>query len=455
MNTNKSILLISANKFCDPYPVYPIGLSYLSTYMKKNLQGYKVLELDLNLHDLDSLNEIVRENNIKYVGVSMRNIDDNNIYEKSSFIDWYKQIVEKVKSVSAAPVIAGGAGFSIFPKYLLEHIGADYGIKGEGESSLVELIQLLDSGKNIESIQGLVYKNAKGELLQNTRSNYLQTLDLDFNLDSLDFYWNKSGMLSIQTKRGCPKSCIYCSYPVIEGTEVRTLNIDTIVKTLKKLREEQKINYVFFTDSIFNINKKYNHELCHAIIDSGVKVEWGAYFAPDASLKYEDLELYKKAGLTHIEFGTDSFCDTTLKSYKKSFKFKDVLEKSQICNDLCIFFSHFLILGGYGETNETLQETFDNSKKIENSVFFPYTGMRIYPNTEIYDIAIAEGKIHKNDKLLKPEYYISDDVDLSRLKEMGEATGKKWIFPDDEKSDFIEVLRARKRRGPLWEYLRY
>jgi radical SAM superfamily enzyme YgiQ (UPF0313 family) len=423
--------------------------------MAKHLPDYELLELDLNLSKLSTIDKIVKDNDIKYVGVSLRNIDDNNIYEKGSFIDWYKEITDKIRSVSKAKIILGGAGFSIFPGYLLEFLDADFGIKGEGERSLVDLINLLESGGNFDSIQGLIYRKNSGKLVQNSRTDYLQNLDLDFNLENIDFYWNKSGMLNIQTKRGCPKQCIYCSYPIIEGEEVRTLNIDTIISTLSKLKNEQKINYVFFTDSIFNINKKYNRELCEAMIDSGVKVDWGAYFAPDTSLKFEDLELYKKAGLTHIEFGTDSFCDITLKSYKKSFGFKDVLKKSEICNELCIFFSHFLILGGYGETNETLTETFENSKLIDNSVFFPYTGMRIYPNTELYDIAIAEGKISKNDKLLKPAYYVSDNLDLSNLKEKAKATGKKWIFPDEEKSDFYDVLRARKRRGPLWEYLRY
>lgn len=454
MNKNKAILLISANRHCDPYPVYPIGLSYLSTYMGKHLPEYKLLELDLNLKALEDIDRLVAENDIRYFGVSLRNIDDNNIYEKGSFIDWYKQIVDRAKSVSNAPVIVGGAGFSIFPEFLLDFLGADYGVKGEGENSLVELIRLLDEGKQVDSVQGLIFK-AGEKIIQNGRTKYLQNLDLDFNLENIDFYWNKSGMLNIQTKRGCPKSCIYCSYPIIEGTDVRTLDIDTIIKTLKKLTIEQKISYVFFTDSIFNIDKKYNRELCQSIIDSGVKINWGAYFAPDASLKYEDLELYKKAGLTHIEFGTDSFCDSTLKSYRKSFRMKDVLEKSEICNDLCIFFSHFLILGGFGETNETLQETFDNSKQIDHSVYFPFIGMRIYPGTELYDVAVREGKIAPDDKLLKPAYYISDEVNLEHVKEMGRATGKKWIFPGDERSDFYEVLRARKRRGPLWEYLRY
>lgn len=454
MNNKKAILLISANKYCDPYPVYPIGVSYLLTYMSKQLPNYELLELDMNLQNFSELDKLVTNNDVSYIGISLRNIDDINIYKKNSFIAWYKEIVEKAKSVSKATIIVGGAGFSIFPEFLLDYLGADYGIKGEGENSLVELIQALDNKQDVTKIQGLTHRSGSG-IIQNKRTEYLKELDLDFNLDTLDFYWGKSGMLNIQTKRGCPKHCIYCSYPIIEGSTVRTLNIDSIIKTLKKLTSEQQINYVFFTDSIFNIDKHYNQELCQSIIDNGIKINWGAYFAPDATLKYEDLALYKKAGLTHIEFGTDSFSDTTLKNYIKSFRFKDILEKSQFSSDLSIFFSHFLILGGFGETNETLQETFENSKQINNSVFFPYVGMRIYPGTKLYDVALQTGKIQPDDKLLKPVYYISDDVDLSNIKDLGKATGKKWVFPDDEKSDFYDVLRARKRRGPLWEYLRY
>ncbi len=454
MSKSKSILLISANRHCDPYPVYPIGISYLSTYISKHLSDYKLLVLDLNLDGLNEIDELVNKSDIRYIGVSLRNIDDNNIYTKNSFIDWYKQIVDKAKSVSKAPVIVGGAGFSIFPEFLLEYLGADFGIKGEGEGSFVELVQLLDRKQDVSKIEGLIFKSGR-TIIQNKRTKYLRELDLEFNPETLGYYWEKSGMLNIQTKRGCPKRCIYCSYPIIEGTKVRTLEIDTIIKTLRKLTIEQKISYVFFTDSIFNIEKNYNRELCQSIIDNNIKIQWGAYFAPDASLKYEDLELYKKAGLTHIEFGTDSFCDTTLKSYNKSFRFEDVLEKSQICNELCIFFSHFLILGGIGETNLTLKETFENSKQINHSVFFPYIGMRIYPGTELYEAALRKKKIKPGDRLLEPVYYISDDVNLEGIKEMGQATGKKWVFPGDEKSDFYNVLRARKRRGPLWEYLRY
>jgi hypothetical protein len=132
-----------------------------------------------------------------------------------------------------------------------------------------------------------------------------------------------------------------------------------------------------------------------------------------------------------------------------------VLEKSQICSDLGIFFAHFLILGGYGETERSLNETFENSKKIPLSVFFPYIGMRIYPHTELYNIALAEGKIKGERDLLEPVYYVSNNVNLDNLKERALATGKKWIFPDYDDQGMMDKFRSRNKRGPLWEFLRF
>ena len=193
--------------------------------------------------------------------------------------------------------------------------------------------------------------------------------------------------------------------------------------------------------------------MAHRIIESGVKVSWGAYFSPN-NFKKENMELYKRAGLTHIEFGTDSLSDTQLVNYKKHFTFNDIKNASDICYDLGIFYAHFLILGGIGETEQTLNETFENSKKLQHTVFFPFIGMRIYPKTELYDIAIQEGLISKEDAL-KPAYYISKNCNMETLVEKALSTGKRWVFPDEEKNPIVDRLRAKKRRGPLWEYLRY
>ncbi|MCE5344954.1 MAG: radical SAM protein [Bacteroidales bacterium] len=454
MSSIKNILLVSANAYSNPYPVYPLGISYLHTYLKKQLPLFNFSIFDFNRQSLSDFKGILSTGDIDIVGVSLRNIDDTNIYRKNSFIDWYRQVIETVRNASTAKVIIGGPGFSIFPVILFNILKPDFGIKGEGEESLLELIGCIDKNADYKRIEGLVYKTLSGRIKINPRTTYLNSLELAFDKDLVDYYWSKSGMLNIQTKRGCPYNCIYCSYPVIEGRKVRTLDTGLIVNTLKDLYFEKGITYVFFTDSVFNISNEYNIKLAEEIIKSGVKVSWGAYFSPH-NLTYEDLSLFKRAGLTHIEFGSESFSDMQLENYGKHFTFDDILKVSMISSDLGIFFAHFLILGGYGETDLSLNQTFENSKKIPLSVFFPYIGMRIYPDTELYNIAIAEGRISSTDTLLEPTYYISKHVNLDTIKERALATGKKWIFPDFDDHGMMEKFRSRNIRGPLWEFLRF
>jgi len=118
-----------------------------------------------------------------------------------------------------------------------------------------------------------------------------------------------------------------------------------------------------------------------------------------------------------------------------------------------IYFAHFLILGGLGETDETLAEGFENSQRINNTVFFPFIGMRIYPGTELELIARQAGVISAGDDLMEPRYYLSGNVDLQRLKAQARQTGKRWIFPDEDLSGIMQKMRARNKKGPLWEYL--
>jgi radical SAM superfamily enzyme YgiQ (UPF0313 family) len=454
VSSTKNILLISANAYTTPYPVYPLGISYLYTYLQKRLLHHNFRFFDFNRQSLSDFYQILSNGGFDIVGLSLRNIDDNNLYEKNSFIAWYKQIMGIIRAESSAKVVIGGPGFSIFPELLFDTLQPDFGIKGEGEEALLQLIGCIDNGSDYKHIEGLVYKTSRDKIKVNPRINFINSLELSFDKDLVDYYWSKGGMLNLQTKRGCPYNCIYCSYPVIEGSKIRTLDVDFIIETLKDLYFNMGITYVFFTDSVFNISNEYNIQLAKQIIKSGVKMNWGAYFSPH-NITREELTLFKKAGLTHIEFGTESFSDQQLKNYRKHFTFNEVLEISQICSDLGIFFAHFLILGGYGETEQSLNETFENSKKIPLSVYFPYIGMRIYPNTELFKVAVAEGRIKDVKDVLEPVYYISNAINLDTLKDRALATKKKWIFPDYDDQGMMERFRLRKKRGPLWEFLRY
>ena len=451
LSMDKNIIFISANQLKVPYPVYPLGISYLASHLNKCLPQFTTHLFDYNLNNHDDLTELIKKTNPAYIGISFRNVDDVNFYAKESYIHHYLTIIEQIRKTSSCKIIIGGPGFSIFPKEMFEFLKPDFGMYGEGETALCDLIVALESKTDFTHIPRLVF-NKEGKTIVNPKDNRTCNPMLNMNPDWIEYYWKNSGMLNIQTKRGCPFQCIYCTYPLIDGTTVRTLDPDQVVENLKKFYFEQGIDYFFFTDSIFNIKNTYNYKLAEAIIKSGLKVKWGAYFN-FTKLPEDLLILLKQAGLSHIEFGTDSLCNTTLKTYKKPFNFDDILKTSDICNKLEIDYAHFLILGGYGETMKTLTETFENSKKFGKTVFFPFVGMRIYPNTELYDIAIAEGKLKPEDDLLIPRYYLAEQMDINQMQTMAMATGKRWVFPDENSSGIINKLRAKGKKGPLWEYL--
>ena len=166
------------------------------------------------------------------------------------------------------------------------------------------------------------------------------------------------------------------------------------------------------------------------------------------------MRLFRASGLTHIEFGTESFCDRTLEAYGKRFTFGDVV-RARLALDNGVYYAHFLILGGYGDTREHVRETIENSRRLEYTVMFPYAGMRIYPHTRLAELAAREGVVAPDDDLLAPAYYIAPDFDLEEARSAAAATGKAWVFPDDPQSALVDTLRLkRNKKGPLWEYLR-
>jgi len=451
MDAAKNILFVSANMFCEPYPVYPLGVSYLKTYIENRDPSLNISVFDFNCATIEDFITVLHTGHFSFICVSLRNIDDTNIYAQNCFIGWYKQIINTARANSDATIVIGGAGFSIFPQEIFNDLQPDYGITGEGEETLYRVITAADTTFE-KDLEGLVYKSSN-EVIINSRKNNIPSIELKFEESLIDFYWKKSGMLNIQTKRGCPYNCIYCSYPIIDGRKVRTFDPERIVRVLSDVKEKHGIDYVFFTDSIFNIHNDYNVELANLIIKSNIRVRWGAYFS-HSGFDRDHLELFKAAGLTHIEFGTDSISDTQLKNYHKSFTVDQIMKNSRTCNELGVYFAHFLILGGYGETDATLEETFRNSELIDNTVFFPYVGMRIYPGTVLFDKAVSEGRIKERKELLNPVYYISEDISVEKIRERAALTGKRWIFPDFDNSAVVNRLRERNKKGPLWEYLR-
>ena len=156
-----SILLISANRHTSPYPVYPLGISYLKTYLERTISGIRVDTADCNLLTDEELAERIRTLAPRYIGVSLRNVDGANSLDRRGFLPEYKALIDVIRAASDAPLIIGGAGFSIYPQAFMRELGADYGIHGEGEGPLAELIGALERGETGADIPAVYTRDGR------------------------------------------------------------------------------------------------------------------------------------------------------------------------------------------------------------------------------------------------------------------------------------------------------
>ena len=146
-----SILLVSANRHTSPYPVYPLGLSYLKTYLERTISGIRVDMADCNLLTDGQLAERIRMLAPRYIGLSLRNVDGANSLDRRGFLPQYRALADVIRAASDAPLIIGGAGFSIYPEAFMRELGADYGymfeqVKGYGTDNKDDLaVKALDN----------------------------------------------------------------------------------------------------------------------------------------------------------------------------------------------------------------------------------------------------------------------------------------------------------------------
>lgn len=445
------ILFISANTLKMPYPVYPVGLDYVVGSLDSQYQS-KIVDLN-EFANLDELGKVIEEFAPDFIGISIRNIDNTDTTNCRAFLEEYKNLVTAVRKRSKAKIILGGSGFTIFPVEFMQALDADYGIIGEGEK-LRSLLQALEKKIDVRNLPGVVVK----ETYTIVYSPYESEIKRSFNPDSshTKFYLSKGGMLNLQTKRGCPFHCIYCTYPHIEGSKMRLFPPREIAQKAREL-QDAGAKYIFITDSAFNASYEHSREVAKAFIAAGISIPWGGFFAPTVPSP-DYFQLLADAGLSHVEFGTESLSDTMLANMQKPFVARNVFTAHKLALGAGLNIAHYFLLGGPGENKSTVTETLKGIDKLEKSVFFFFCGVRIYPHTKLYEVALSEGQITNGQNLLQPVFYRSAQISAQYIMQTLEehAAGRfNWIVGSGENkaTRVLPKLYDRGLTGPLWEHL--
>ncbi len=447
----KKVLLISANMMKKPYPVYPLGLDYVAGSLETR---YLTKILDMNeFSSLEALGEQVRQYAPDYIGLSIRNIDNTDTINSRGFLSDYQDLVGRIRQNSQATLILGGSGYTIFPLEFLHALNADYGIAGEGERFPL-LLDALENDADVSAIPGAVTKHTSQVDYQAWQGAMHRAFDPDAT--HTNYYLSYGGMLNLQTKRGCPFHCSYCTYPHIEGSKMRLFPPEDIARQARQL-QDAGAKYIFMTDSAFNASFEHSRLVADAFINAGLSIPWGGFFAPTVP----PADYYKRladAGLTHVEFGTESMSNTMLKSLRKPFSTDDVFKAHSNVLDAGLFIAHYFLLGGPGENEETLRETLIGVDRLEKAVFFFFCGIRIYPHTALYETALREGQISASQNLLEPVFYRSpfiSDVEIMNKVEAHADGRLHWLVGAGESkaTRILPRLYDRGHTGPLWEHL--
>ena len=471
------LTLINTNRMVPP--IAPIGLDYIAAAARKTGIDVDVVDLCLSDEPEKILHNYFTNHSPQLVGLSFRNVDDCFWPSARWFVPDLAETIRTIKNMTDAPIVIGGVGFSIFAKRIVEYTGADFGIRGDGENAIVSLHNELGRSKNFEKIDGLIWR--VNGVIHSNKPSWPAPLTLPTNRNAIDnlTYFRKGGQGGIETKRGCNRQCIYCADRLSKGTILRLRDPREVADEAQSLLDKG-IDVLHLCDSEFNIPRHHAYAVCEEFIrrNFGKRLRWYTYMAVtpfDAELA----KVMSKASCAGIDFTGDSGSPLMLKTYRQAHRKEDLASAARLCRENNIKVMFDLLLGGPGETPETVAETIDFIKQINPDCSGAPLGVRIYPDTEMAEIVQSEGPLETNPNIrrkyagpvdfFKPTFYISQALGLKPanlvrdliagderfFEPMPEIPEESLVSTDHNYNDNIELAEAIKdgARGAYWDIL--
>jgi radical SAM superfamily enzyme YgiQ (UPF0313 family) len=422
------VLLVSANREDINMVTWPLGV--VSVAAATSMAGHDVRLLDL-MQTSDpylAVEQTIRDFQPEVIGISVRNIDDQSMLDTKLFLDQVKSIVSHCKGLSTAPVVLGGAGYSIYPDSALKYLAGDMGIQGEGESVFPQLADRIKSGADLTDLPGL---HLPGIAPTGSRA-FVRNLDEfplpDVNLISPEAYGREDFWMPVQTRRGCPMQCSYCSTPAIEGLSLRKRTPEAVVHWLKTFVAAGILQF-FFVDNTFNLPGFYAMKLCSLIERANLKITWRSILYP-AKMNEELVELMARTGCAEVSLGFESGYEPILRSMNKRFSLDNVRSSARMLTRHGIRTMGFLMLGGPGETLNSAEESLRFADSLNLDCVKITMGIRIYPDTALARQAIEDGIVSADDDLLFPRFYMVPGLGepLRQLVERWMSQRPNWLM---------------------------
>ncbi len=313
-------------------------------------------------------------------------------------------IAKKVKDLNI-PVILGGPHVTFLPEEGLEY--ADFVIRGEAEQSLMIFVDAWENRKDYTHVPNLSYK-IEGEIVHNPTQSYIMNLDEipfpDMNL--LQGIHKRIGgqtIIPIQTSRGCPYNCSFCSVTGMFGRKYRFRSPKNIIEELRQYNDRR--NFVFFYDDHFTANRQRAKILLEKMIQEKFKFKWSTQVRADIGKDIELVKLMKKAGCYTLFIGFESVNPESLKAMKKQQTIDEIVNAIKVLQKHRIHI-HGMFVYGFDEDDwQTVKETvkFAKRTKLNSTQFLILTPL---PGSDFYDQMCTEKRIQFHDWNLYDAHHV-------------------------------------------------
>ncbi len=464
------LLLINSNRFNQPWPVIPFGLCCVAAAVEAAGHTVRVLDLCPSKDTAADIRKAVHAFNPDVTGISIRNIDDCSGYDTNFLLDAVKSdVTDHVKMHFNGPVIIGGPAVGINPEEILAFLDLPYAMQGEGERGMIEFLEFLNGEHSAEQVSGLVRRTAGGDVCVNPVRpvSVLDSLPFarPYRYLDLDYYIKLGSPVQVQSKRGCPLSCSYCTYNRIEGKEWRLRNPECVADEIQDMVNTTGIRHIEFTDSTFNLPLAHAKSVLRVLHRRGLDLRLRTMGLNPGAMDEELVDLMVTTGFKDVDVGVESGNNQMLDALGKTFRKDAIYRVADLLHSRNIPVNWFLLLGAPGETAETLEETLNtiDSAASQWDLICMGIGLRVYKGAPVAADLLAEHPECTNDNFLTPFAFQNTHIhldDIKRIVKVRSLRRTNYCTFDEDEEISRPVLKSLAflskhifRDQPVWKIL--
>ncbi len=405
---------------------FPMGLAYIASALRNAGHDIVIYNQDQFHYPESHLTEYLTKNHFDVVGLSMI----AGYYQYRRLL----KISEAINRVPDHPLyILGGHCASPEPEYFLNKTGADAIVIGDGDVTIVDLLDAFENKRSLSLVDGIAYLDNGHLVITNPREPIMDLDSIPFpawNLFPMDYYAlarrphikNSERVFPIVASRGCPFNCNFC-YRMDKGYRMRS--VESIIEEIQILKNDYGISYFNFLDELLMSSPSRAIAISEAFIKAKLNIKWFCTGRLNFA-KLEVLKAMREAGCVLVCYGIESMDDNILKVMNKKLTTAQIIKGVE--NTLAAGISPGLniIFGNIGETPEILQKGVDFLLKYDDHAQLrtirPVTP---YPGSELYYYAIEKGllkdcadfyeKKHINSDLLSVNFTDLSDDEFHRV----------------------------------------